>query len=129
MKNRFFSFNLDFLGFTASLLCAIHCAALPLILALTATTGSSFIENEAIEIGVIALSIIIAGAAVFKGYFKHKQTKPIYYIIFGFVFLIAGHAFHSLAIEVIFISIGAILIASAHVTNWKLSNKACRYNP
>lgn len=129
MKNKFFGLNLDFIGFTASILCALHCAALPLILAVTATTGSSFIENSGIEVLVIATSVIIAGAAVFKGYLKHKQTKPLYFIAIGFILLIAGHAFHSLVLEVILISIGAVFIASAHVTNWKLTNKACRYNP
>lgn len=129
MKNKFFGLNLDFIGFTASILCAIHCAALPLVLAITATTGSSFIENSGIEVIVIAASVILGSAAVFRGYSKHKQAKPVYYLAIGFVLLIAGHAFDSLALEVILISIGAVFIASAHVANWKLTNKACRYTP
>lgn len=51
--------NLDKLGVGVSLLCAVHCAALPLIISSLPLLGLKIFGNPLIETSIILLSLII----------------------------------------------------------------------
>jgi hypothetical protein len=52
--------KLDAVGFTASTLCAIHCAVTPLLLTALPLAGLKFLAHPAIETAMIMLSLLIA---------------------------------------------------------------------
>jgi len=56
--SKFINNNLDFWGFLASFLCALHCAAIPLILIFGSLGSFSWLANHTVELGFITLSII-----------------------------------------------------------------------
>jgi hypothetical protein len=125
MKIQFVGPHLDFVGFSTSMLCAIHCAILPFLLTLTPLAGLQFLENHWIEYAIIFLSFVIASLALIHGYRKHHR-KPMALIIvsIGFMLIGAGQWSHSESTEAILTTFGGLTIAIAHVVNWK-SIKMC----
>lgn len=120
MKNQFVGVHLDFVGFSASLLCAIHCAALPFLLSLAPLTGLQFLDNHWIEYAIIALSFIIATTSLLHGYRKHHNKRVTLVIaLIGFALIGTGQVMESEWLEALFTSVGGITIAVAHLINWK----------
>ena len=119
--------NLDAVGFSASFLCAIHCAVLPLVLTISALSGLHFLGDEKVEIGIIIFSALVAIASLIPGYFKHHRKKTAIIIaIIGFVIIGAGRVVHTEFWEAFLTTIGALGVASAHFINWRHC-RACRH--
>lgn len=124
MKNKFFSFNLDFLGFSASFLCAIHCALLPILLTYGALSGLEFLEAPEVEYTMIILSFVIASVALRQGYKNHHQNLlPFIIVIAGFLAIGVSRIEISEFFEGALMTMGGILIATSHVVNWKKMKK------
>ena len=126
MKNNFLSFNADFIGFSASLLCAIHCAALPFAFALAPLAGLRFLQDPRIEYAIIMISLLIASYALIHGYRRHHQ-KPLalLVVLVGFTLIGIGHLLQTELQELILTSSGATIVAIAHVINWKHIRQSC----
>lgn len=130
MKNKFFSFNLDFLGFSASFLCAIHCALLPVLLTFSAMSGLEFLEDPYIEYGMIGLSAVLASISLITSYRKnHGNALPLIVVTVGFSFIVLSRfGGESEVFEAVLMTIGGLSIATAHVLNWRLCKQceACK---
>lgn len=122
---RFLSWNLDFLGFSASFLCAIHCLALPLLLSLGLFGGLTWLHHPLVEWGLIATAVLIAGPAFYRGYGQHGHPRPLWIAAFGFGLLALSRL--SIADEHLLTAGGGLLIATAHWFNWKYGK--CEIRP
>jgi hypothetical protein len=92
MKQRSYKINLDRIGITASTLCAIHCAALPFVITVLPMWGVGFLANEAVEITMIAVSLIIGIWSLSAAYRKqHHRIIPVLILISGFACIAVGH--------------------------------------
>ncbi len=112
--------HLDFIGFSASVLCALHCAALPFLLTLAPLAGLRFLDNPWLEYAIILLSFFIAANALTHGYRRHhKKLNALVVAIVGFVFIAIGQLSTLAWTELFFTSSGGIIIAVAHLINWK----------
>jgi hypothetical protein len=115
--------NLDFLGFSASFLCAVHCMAIPVIITSAAFSGFYWLSDPVIEITVILSSLIFATVSFTKGVVKqHGLFLPAGIAILGFVLLLAGHIWQPFY-EAIFTGMAGITIAGAHLVNYRLVQK------
>lgn len=124
MKNQFIGLHLDFVGFAASMLCAIHCAALPFLLSMASLTGLHFLDNHWIEYTIIILSLLIASNALVHGYRKHhRKTLALIVAAIGFILIGFGQFSGTELKEVLFTSMGAATVAIAHLINWRLIKK------
>jgi len=113
--------NLDRIGVTASTLCAIHCATVPLLLTLLPLYGMEFLANEAFEICMILLSLFLGVWSLGRSYIKaHRKPLPIILLIIGFSLIAMGHFSGISAIEPILIPVGGLVIAAAHMVNIRL---------
>ncbi|MEP3389519.1 MAG: MerC domain-containing protein [Reichenbachiella sp.] len=118
MKNIFIS--LDLVGFLSSLLCAIHCGGIPLLISFTSLSGLGYLNNPWIEITLILFSLIIASYALIIGYKRcHHRPLALIIVIIGFVLILVGHTSSSGWFEITFSTLGTVAIASAHFVNWK----------
>jgi len=125
MKLRSYKINLDRIGITASTLCAIHCAALPFLITVLPMWGPGFLANEAVEITMIAVSLIIGIWSLGAGYWKqHHHIMPILLLISGFACIVFGHFSGIELLEPILIPIGGFTIAAAHYINLRML-KSC----
>lgn len=127
MRN-FFSLHLDSFGFSVSMLCALHCAAVPLLLTVSTWSGLQLLNNPSIELTVLCGSAVFALASIVPSYFKfHRNAKAIALVIVGFLFIGLGRLDVDKVSEIVLTSVGATTIATAHFLNWRLC-KSCAIN-
>lgn len=120
MKNRFIGLHLDFIGFSASVACALHCAALPFILTLAPLAGLEILDNPWVEYAFIAASLIIAVSSLSHGYRKHHhKPESLITVAFGFLLIGVGQLIHAEAWEIPLMAAGGSIVALAHLINWK----------
>ncbi len=119
--------NLDSIGFSASFICAIHCATLPILLTTISASSLSILANPFFEISMILLSIFIGISSLLPSYKKHKKLSPIFLLLLGFSFIFSGHFLVTENLEAVITPLGAFIVAVSHLLNWKLSkhNDCC----
>jgi hypothetical protein len=114
----------DRIGATASFLCALHCAALPFVLALLPALGLGFLADHGFERGFIICASGLALATLVHGYRRHRARRAFAFLLpgltllwlGGFVFdAHAGLGWHSLLV-----ACGGSCVALAHLTNLRL---------
>jgi hypothetical protein len=120
MKTPKVSSKLDSLGMTASTLCAIHCALVPIFITSLPLIGLGFLANPWFEWGMIILAFIIGTSSIGSSYFRmHKRVLPLLLLTIGFIIIVAGHVFISGWPEGIIVPLGGFTIAIAHFFNYK----------
>jgi MerC mercury resistance protein len=121
---RAFAHVADRIGAIASFLCALHCAALPFVLALLPALGLGFLADHGFERGFIVCASGLALATLVYGYRRHRVSRAFAFLLpgltllwlGGFVFdAHAGFGWHSLLV-----ACGGSCIALAHLTNLRL---------
>lgn len=123
IQKRFTKVNVDFLGVTISLTCAIHCALLPLLFASLPVLGINVIHNTWFEYGMILLAFTIGVYALSHGYKKHHhQLTPVYFFTAGILLLTGKQIFDDYRYWFLFPAVG--LIIYAHLLNYNLCRKA-----
>jgi hypothetical protein len=118
--------KLDVIGFSASTLCAIHCAAIPFILTYIPLIGFEFFSNHLIEFFMLGLSLLIGSISFYNGYKNHhRKLKPFLIFLSGFTIIILSHLILSHNLEFIFVPIGALMIGISHLSNRKMC-RSCK---
>ena len=101
--------NWDGVGIATSLICAIHCALLPILLSSATLFGINIIHNEVFEWLMILIAIAVGYYSLIHGYSRHHRSHtPIIMFSVGAVFLVFKQFLpeHSS----VFLSIAVILI-------------------
>lgn len=115
----------DKVGAAASFLCAVHCAALPFVLALLPAIGLGFLASHGFERGFIACASVLATVMVVAGYRRHRAAHVFALLVPGLLMLwIGGFAFelgHATLWHSLFVATGGTCIALAHVANLRLA--------
>jgi len=115
--------NWDALGIATSLVCAIHCAVLPLLLSSLPLFGINIIHNNFFEAGMIALAFVVGSLALFHGYRRHHhRLLPLSIFATGFTFLVLKEM--SLSYEVALLIPAVSFILTAHYLNYRFCRKA-----
>lgn len=115
-----FKSNWDAIGIGASTACAIHCILLPLFFTTLPFFGIEIMENRAIEITMVAISLLVGSWALYNGYRKHHQhIWPLLVFIIGITCLVLGNVIsENQKAEMLLKLTGACSIISAHGFNW-----------
>ena len=112
--------KLDHIGMTASLLCAVHCAVVPFVIASLPLLGISFLASPWVEWGMILFALIVGVYAIGFSYLrKHHKALPVILLITDFLIIIAGHLFISAKYEGLVVPSGGLFIVMAHFFNYK----------
>ncbi|SEW18116.1 MerC domain-containing protein [Chitinophaga arvensicola] len=111
--------NLDSIGIGASVLCAVHCAVLPLMLTVLPLLGSHVLENEKLEYGLLSFSFAVGCFSLGRGYLRHhRRLTPMLLFAVGFALLLGGHfVIDGGYWEPAIIFAGAVGITGAHILN------------
>ena len=120
----------DRLGLAASMLCAVHCAARPLVLALLPAFGLGIGGWVDIDQAVVVFATLLAAVTLSIGWRRHRAYRAwglllpalglLWFATFGPLHSHAGdpeawwHAGMMVA--------GGLLLAAAHMTNMRLSH-------
>jgi hypothetical protein len=120
--------DLDQVGMTASLLCAIHCAAMPMVITLLSLLGLGFLANEATEWGLIGISLLLGVGSLCLGFRRHRRRRALMILATGFALLASGRIAEVREREhlgVALIVMGGITVAGSHLVNRRLC-RSCR---
>lgn len=105
---------------SVSLLCLLHCLALPLLLLAVPGVIELFVRSEALHVAAVAFVIPAAAAAFWLGYRQHGATWPAVLGVAGAAFLIAAVSSASAPVEAYVMATGSSALLLAHVFNWQL---------
>lgn len=124
---RLLSRWLDRFGATGSLLCALHCAALPVLLALLPSLGLAFLFDHDVEIGLVAFVSLLGLGSLGWGYRRHRRWHALGLLLPALALLWAGVTYppwhqqqwpHALVMTA-----GGGLVALAHLVNLRLDRR------
>ena len=115
----------DTTGACLSVACAIHCLTMPLLVAVLPLIGLGFLANERAELFLILVAIGLAVGSLAWGVRHHRSWRALLILIVALAFIATARTAVEGTFEVVFYSIGAILLASAHLVNRHL----CRTCP
>lgn len=114
--------TLDVAGTTTSLACAIHCATMPLVLAVAPLSGIAlFLANPRIEWLLVGVSLLIASVSLVAGFRLHRSRQILLFFLGAATILLVARLGEELAwsIPARAMSItGAVALASAHLLNY-----------
>jgi hypothetical protein len=117
---------LDRLGATGSLVCAVHCAVLPLLIALLPSLGIAVWLGEDFELGFVSFATLLGVFTLVWGYRRHRVVRALGLLIPGLVALWAGVLFaplhHALVPHAITMTLGGTLVGLAHLANLRLNH-------
>jgi len=114
-----------------SLLCAMHCLALPIAVGMVPSMVAYGLADEAFHTWLILAVIPLSAFALTMGCQKHRKTSVLYIGFFGLLLLclplLLGHEMLGEAGEKTFTLLGAAIIACCHVRNFRLcrNESAC----
>lgn len=114
--------NWDKIGVTTSLVCAVHCMALPLLLTSLPILGIDLMENKIVEMVMILLAFFIGIIALSKGRKEYSSFRPMVLFSIGIACLILKEVFHQWH-NIILIP-AVVFILWAHYSNYKMSRSA-----
>jgi len=114
---------LDTVAVGLSGLCLVHCLALPLLIALFPLFGASLIEHETFHQLILVAVIPTTAVSLGAGYRRHRHRPVAYLGVAGVAALVfaafALHALHAHHSETWITVAGGLMIASAHVGNFR----------
>lgn len=112
--------NLDALGVTTSLLCAIHCALLPVLMASLPVLGINILHNAGFEYGMIGLAFIIGVTALWHGFrHHHHRILPVLLFSCGMMLLIAKEIWPTY--ELMILPFAVLPVLGSHWLNFRWS--------
>ncbi len=115
----------DRFGATASFLCAVHCALLPLVIAALPAIGLSFLANHRFERGFIAFASVLALTTLIFGFRRHHRFRAFWFLVPGILLLAAGIIVdfdESATVHAVLVAMGGTLVAASHLTNLRLAH-------
>jgi hypothetical protein len=118
--------NLDAIGVSVSLLCAIHCAVLPLFFASLPLFGLEILHNKLFEYSMIACAGVIGSYALYHGRKSHhRKILPLIIFLCGLCLLVLKEVF--IGEELVLLIPAATMIITAHILNYLYYRKANNY--
>ncbi|WP_232495530.1 MerC domain-containing protein [Novosphingobium kaempferiae] len=117
---------LDGAATCASAACLIHCLVLPLIIAALPSLAGSIDPGERFHTLLLAFAIPTSALALVPGWRSSGAVGPLACGLIGLVLLAVGVAMEgSEAAETAVTVTGSLLLAGAHLANWRLRQARC----
>lgn len=118
---------LDRFGATGSLICALHCALLPLALAAIPSLGLSVWLGDGFERSFVLFATLMGVFSLIWGYRRHRKIRALGVLLLGLAALWAGLLYHpwhhgSVAMHATVMTFGGTLIGLAHLLNLRLNH-------
>jgi len=113
--------TIDLIALTSSLICAIHCASIPILLSFSTLSSLHFLGNHYVEWVFISFGVVFVFISLWPSFKKiHHKIKPLVYAAIGFGFIALGRLDLNELWEVINTVLGAVIVSVAHYLNWRL---------
>jgi Flp pilus assembly protein TadB len=117
---------LDRVGATGSLVCAVHCALLPLLIAALPSLGVAVWLGEGFERVFVVFATLLGLFSVVWGYRRHRAVRALGLLLPGLAVLWLGNLYaplhHALIPHAIAMTFGGTLVGLAHLANLRLNH-------
>jgi hypothetical protein len=117
---------LDRVGATGSLVCAIHCALLPLAIAVLPSLGIAVWLGAGFERGFIVFATLLGLFTLVWGYRRHRGIRALGLLVPGLAalwFAVLYPPVHeALVAHAVFMTLGGTLVGMAHLANLRLNH-------
>ena len=117
---------LDRLGAVGSLLCAAHCALLPLLIAALPSMGISVGLGDGFERVFVGFATLLGLFSVVWGYRRHGAVRALGLLVPGLAVLWTGILYeplhHALIPHALAMTFGGTLVGLAHLANLRLNH-------
>ena len=117
---------IDRFGATGSLLCAIHCALLPLVIALLPALGLASLGSQGFERAFVAFATLLGVFSAVWGYRRHRAVRALSLLIPGLITLwavVLYQPLHEMVVpHAIAMTFGGTLVGLAHIANLRLNH-------
>lgn len=117
---------LDRFGAVGSLLCALHCALLPLVIAVLPSLGIAAWLGDDFERGFVLFATMLGLFSVVWGYRRHGAVRALGLLLPGLATLWIGVLYdplhHALVPHAIAMTFGGTLVGMAHLANLRLNH-------
>jgi hypothetical protein len=121
--------TVDIIALTSSLICAVHCAAVPILLSFSSLASLHFLHHPVIEWSFISFGLVFVFVSLWPSYKKiHYSAKPLLMALVGFGLIALGRLDLNETWEVANTVIGALVVSAAHFVNWKLLRFKTKHN-
>ncbi|MFN2326808.1 MAG: MerC domain-containing protein, partial [Gemmatimonadales bacterium] len=119
--------GLDRLGISASVLCILHCTALPLVAVALPAAGTAWEVAAWLGWAAVATVVLVAGLTLPRGFSRHGNATPGVLAGLGIIALVAGEflAGPGLSWGAALTLTGGLLVVTAQLHNLKLL-RPCR---
>lgn len=108
-----------------SLLCAIHCAALPIALLVLPSVGLALAFNDRVEWAFVLVATVVGLTSLVRGFRVHRVALPLALLVPGLASLWAGVGWdplhHAQVPHAVAMALGGTLVAVAHYANIRRS--------
>ena len=125
-RRRGFGAWADSIGSGAAIVCALHCALLPFVLAALPALGLGLLAVAQWELPYVAFASLLALASLWQGFRRHRVYRALAFLVPGLVAVWAGllvPALHDdLVRHAVTMTFGGTLIAVAHLVNLRLTH-------
>ncbi|MEM0996000.1 MAG: MerC domain-containing protein [Bacteroidota bacterium] len=105
--------------------CAIHCALMPLIITLLPFAGLSFLASHTAELTLLGAGVGFAAYSVVRGLRVHRNTGPLWTLLFGAAVIAAGMFLLPHEAEPFLVATGALALGAAQIMNVRLTRACC----
>jgi MerC mercury resistance protein len=121
-----FSRVADSVGSVGALLCAAHCALLPLMIATLPALGVRALASAELEWAFVIFASLLALTSLWQGFRKHRVYRAMAFLMPGLLAVWSGVLIsplhHSVVPHAVVMSVGGTLIAVAHIINFRLTH-------
>jgi hypothetical protein len=131
-RGRRFSAVADRVGVVGSLLCAVHCALLPLVVAFLPAVGLNLGGWLDFDQAFVVFASLLGGTTLAMGYRRHREFHAWALLVPGLALVWAAsftplhdHTSAHLALMVL----GGSLLAAAHLVNLRLTHGSAVSDP
>ncbi len=117
---------LDRFGATGSMLCAVHCALIPALLASAPSLGLSVWLGDGVETVLVVFVTLLGLFSLVWGYRRHGALRALGFLVPGLAALWAGLLYdplhHDPVPHAVVMTLGGVLVGIAHLVNLRLNH-------
>jgi len=117
---------LDKFGTTSSIVCALHCALLPIVISILPALGLGLMAWSGFEWAFVIFASLLGLLSLWIGYQRHRVYRALLFLIPGLLLVWMGvlvpEIHHAVLPHAVVMSVGGTLIAVAHLINLRLNH-------
>jgi MerC mercury resistance protein len=109
--------RIDLLGTCVSLVCALHCLTVPLLVTVLPLAGAGRILGGSLEVLFIAASVALATGSLCWGFRRHRRWRVLIVLGAALTMIAVGRFLASDPYELVCVVMGAAVLAGGHLLN------------